>query len=113
MKIMVHIIIVLFDTVIYQKSHLDFFCLPEDPYASTDNGYGGGAQDDYDYSSLGGYNSQDYSSQDYNNVPDYNMPTADPCMTTDWGAWSECSATCDSGSMQPSQSRVKDYLDRE
>ena len=101
-----------FDTVINQKSHLDFFCLPEDPYASTDNGYGG-AQDDYDYSSLGGYNSQDYISQDYNNVPDYNMPTADPCMTTDWGAWSECSATCDSGSIQPSQSRVKDYLDRE
>merc|ERR1712018_667922 len=76
----------------------------DDPYGSQDIGGYGGSQDEYDYAALGGgYNSQDYSSQDYNNVPDYNMPSADHCLTTDLGDWSECSASCDSGQIQPSQ----------
>ncbi len=33
----------------------------------------------------------------------------DPCQVTAWGEWSECSATCDSGS----QNRLRDYVDRE
>lgn len=82
-----------------------FSCSLDDPYANQDGSYGQPYEPPtYDY------NAQMPTSP-YDNIPspEYPVMNDDPCMTTEWSDWSECSATCDSGS----QSRMKDYIDRE